>query len=234
MTTIQTNTDSSSPTKRQIAIITGIAILTMAIAAAFSIGFVFNSLVVDTDAELTAQNLQQSEVLFRAAVLGLVIILICDVLASWGLHVVFQAVHKNLSLLTAWLRLIYTAILGSSLLNFVMVIGLIGATNNGDSILMYIHAFQNIWSIGLIVFGVHLLALAKLVYPVNNLHNIWSWLLFLAGLGYILNNTGNLMLPNYAAAYKATVEGIFMLPMILGEVGLGIWLLAKGGKTSPS
>ncbi len=45
----------------------------------------------------------------------------------------------------------------------------------------------------------------------------------------IITNLGNLLLPNYETLI-ATIETIFMLPMIAGEVGLALWLLFKGGK----
>ncbi|MBV7336693.1 DUF4386 domain-containing protein [Chloroflexi bacterium TSY] len=56
-----------------------------------------------------------------------------------------------------------------------------------------------------------------------------GFLIVLASFGYIITNSGNLLLPHYAN-YIASIETVFVLPMIVGELGLGLWLLLKGGR----
>ena len=116
------NTDLS---QRKAAIVAGGSILIVAIVAGFATFFVLDTLFVPGDAAATTNNIKASEMLFRTGLLGWLIILICDVLAAWGLYVFFKQVNKSVSLLTAWLRLVYTAILGVALLNFVIVLLLI-------------------------------------------------------------------------------------------------------------
>ena len=60
---------------------------------------------------------------------------------------------------------------------------------------------------------------------------IFGVLLIIASVCYITSNFANLLLPNYEK-YKATVELFISLPMIVGELGFGLWLLFKGGKAS--
>jgi len=64
------------------AIVTGTAILIMAAAAVFAMDIVLGNLVVHGDATATTNNIQNSEMLFRAGIFSWVIILICDVLAA--------------------------------------------------------------------------------------------------------------------------------------------------------
>ncbi len=93
--------------------------------------------------------------------------------------------------------------------------------------------FNNIWSIGLVVFGCHLYVLGYLVFKSGYIPKIFGVLLIIASLCYIINNFANLLVNNYEK-YKATVELFFSLPMIAGELGFGLWLLFKGGIKSGS
>ena len=56
--------------------------------------------------------------------------------------------------------------------------------------------------------------------------------MIMASFGYLLTDGANLLLPD-SEAFISTLEMIFMLPMILGEVGLALWLLIKGLKVRP-
>jgi len=167
-------------------------------------------------------------------------VLICDVLAAWALHVFLKQVNENLSLLTAWLRLVYSAILGIALLNFVFVLLLLNDANYlsvfetsqlNALVTFFLNAFNSIWSIGLVVFGCHLYVLGYLVFKSGYVPKIFGSLLIIASLCYITSNFANLLLPNYEK-YKATVELFISLPMIVGELGFGLWLLFKGGIAS--
>jgi hypothetical protein len=223
---------------RQAALVAGWAIVLMALAAGFSSGFVHGTLVDTTDASTTAQNIRTSETLFRLGILAWVFILILDILVSWSLYIVLKPVNESLSLLTAWMRLVYSAILGMAIGSLVMVLPLL--TENGstvaftqsqinEQILGQIHGFNGIWSMGLIVFGLHLLGLGYLALRSGFVPKIWGILILIASLGYLLIPAGELIIVDFAKA-KSILEMVFMLPMILGELGLGIWLIARGGK----
>lgn len=223
---------------RQAAIVAGSALLIMVIAAGFAVGFVLESLTVSGDAAATANNIKASEMLFRTGIFSFLIILICDVLATWGFYVFLKPANESLSLLTAWLRLIYTAILGTALLNLVIVLLLLSkadylAVFETDQVnalvLLFLNAFNSIWSIGLVIFGCHLLLLGYLVFKSGYIPKILGILLVLAALGYLITDLGNLLLPNHEN-YIATIEQVFIAPMIVGELGFGLWLLIKGGK----
>jgi len=60
---------------------------------------------------------------------------------------------------------------------------------------------------------------------------VFGYLLIIAFLGYLTTNSFNLMIPDYDN-YKSTLELIFILPMVVGEVGLAVWLLVKCVKIS--
>lgn len=113
---------------RQAAVVTGVSIVIMAIAAVFATDIVLGRLIVPDDAATTTRNIMSSGMLFRAGIFSLVVILVCDVLAAWGLYVYLKPVNQSLSLLMAWIRLVYATILGATLLNVVIVLLLTGGS----------------------------------------------------------------------------------------------------------
>jgi len=224
--------------QRKAAIVTGVALLIMAILAGFLFGFGLESLFVPGDAAATANKIMAFEILFRTGVFSGLIILILDVLVAWGFYIILKQVNKSLSLLTAWLRVVYASFIGIALLNFVFVLLLL----SGDDylkvfetdqlhaqVLLFFNAFNNIWAIGLIVFGCHLFLLGYLVFKSGYIPKFLGILLVIASIGYLISNIGILLLSNYED-YKTAIDLIFIAPMIGGEMGLAFWLLFKGGK----
>ncbi|MFK7925995.1 MAG: DUF4386 domain-containing protein [Bacteroidia bacterium] len=227
---------------RKAGLVAGLAILIMAIAAGFSVGYVNESLIVAGDALTSFENIRNSLSLFRAGILGWLIILICDVLAAWGLYVWLKNVNPHLSLLTAWLRLIYTTILGIALLNYLVVLLMLSSDSYqammpvdqlSAQMMLLLQAFESMWSLGLIIFGGHLLSLGYLLSQSRSVPKVWSILILIAGIGYILIHLSKLILPQFET-YHSIVEMIFILPMILGELGLGIYLIIKAAKNNLS
>jgi hypothetical protein len=239
------NTNLAAPpesgiSQRQASIIAGVALVLMAIVAGFAYGFVFTRLVVPGNAIATSQNITNSELLFRASILGWLIILILDVLVAWALFIFLKSANKNLALLAAWFRLVYASILGVAMLNLVLVLLLVHGADSmrvfepyklDALMLFFLNTFSSMWSLGLIVFGCHLLVLGYAVFRSGFIPKIFGVLLILASLCYLLTNGATLLYPNYEQ-YKVTVEMILSAPMALGELAFGVWLWAKGGKIS--
>jgi len=107
---------------RKAAIVTGIAILIMTAAAVSATDLTIGSLIVPDNPAATTNNIQASEMLFRTGIFSWLIVLVCDVLAAWGLYIFLKPVNRDLSLIMAWLRLVYVALLGTALLNYIKAI----------------------------------------------------------------------------------------------------------------
>jgi len=232
----------SKISQRKAALVAGFSILIMAILAGFAYGFVLQGLIVPTNITLTANNIKSSMMLFRFGISSFLVVLICDILVAWALHVFLKKVNENLSLLAAWFRIVYSGILGVALLNFTFVVLLLNDANYlsvfeisqlNALTTFFLKGFNNIWSIGLVVFGCHLYVLGYVVFKSDYIPKIFGVLLIIASLCYIISNFANLLLTNYEK-YKATVELFISLPMIVGELGFGLWLLFKGGIESES
>ncbi|MBN2774257.1 MAG: DUF4386 domain-containing protein, partial [Prolixibacteraceae bacterium] len=95
-------------TERKSALIAGFALILMAVAAAFSFGYVHNSLVVPGNTESTVNNLKSSGLLFKAEIMGWTLILILDVVVAWALYNFFRNENRKLSAAMAWLRIVYS------------------------------------------------------------------------------------------------------------------------------
>lgn len=230
-------TERISP--RKAAVIVGVTMIMIALCAGFGYGFVHSSLVITGDAATTVSQLQQNMPLFRAEILSWFLILVFDIIIAWALTILMQQIDHHLALLSGWFRLIYAVILGIAISNLMMV-SLLFSSNNYSAflpadqlsaqVMLYLSAFNSIWSLGLIIFGLHLLIIAYLILKSDFIPKFLGILLFIAALSYVLIHSMHLFLPQYETT-TMLIETILSLPMTVGELGFGIWLLIKGGKT---
>lgn len=220
--------------QHQAAIVAGIGLLLMALIAPFAEFSVRQSLIVPGDAATTATNLMANEFLARISICIYLIVAILDVVVAWALYVFLKPVHKSLSLLAAWFRVVYAAVLAIVLVNFVMALHLLSGADylavfETDQLyaqmMFLLNAFGDGWNMGLAIFGLHLLVLGYLVFKLSGaMPKILGILVMIAGLGYLIDGFGKLLLPNYHANIA--------LFTFIGEVLLIFWLFFKGARLS--
>ena len=152
--------------------IAGFGLLLMAILAMFANFSVIEGLIVLNDAPMTIQNIIDHGMLYRAGLISFVIVTILDVLVAWALYVLLKPVHKNLAVLAAWFRLIYTAIFAGALNHLLNVLPLLSSADIQSAIhaeqlnaqtMLLIDSFKNGWLIGLVFFAFHLLVVGILI-----------------------------------------------------------------------
>ncbi|MDQ0881909.1 DUF4386 domain-containing protein [Peribacillus sp. V2I11] len=219
--------------------VAGVGLLLMAILAMFSNFSVLEGLIVFDDAAVTATNIMTNEMLFRRGFISFVIVLILDVLLAWALYVLLKPVNKNLAMLAAWFRLVYTAIFGVALHNFLGVLQLLSGTEyltvftTGQihaQVLSLIDAFNNGWLIGLVFFGFHLFVVGYLIIRSGGyIPRLIGIFLVLASAGYLIDSFAHFLLTNYTD-YKTIFLLIVAIPGVVGELSLAFWLLIKGVK----
>lgn len=217
---------------RQAAIVAGVGLLAMTILAPFAEFFVRQSLVVPGDAVSTAKNIIANESQFRLAVISYLIVAVLDVVVAWALYVFLKPVNQSLSLLTAWLRIVYAAVLAVALINLMVVLQLLSGvgylavfetTQLYAQAMLFLEAFSQGWNIGLVIFGLHLVLLGYLVFKSGYIPKILGILVILAALGYLIDSAGQMLSPNY--------DMTIAMFTFIGEVLLVFWLLFKGVKT---
>ncbi|MEZ4895529.1 MAG: DUF4386 domain-containing protein [Saprospiraceae bacterium] len=203
------------------ALIGGISLLVMALAAVFSVGAITR---VETGGVNGGVLIDQG--LLRQGIGGWILILITDVVVAWALYVLLKPVHRLWSLLAGWIRLVYAAILGTGIGFLFLALQTMEQSGQADDLLHYVGTFRDIWSFGLIMFGIHLLILGPLCIRSGYIPRLLGYLIAIAGAGYLIIHLGHLLIPGFDPVQKI-LEMVFMLPMLLGELGLAIWLLAR-------
>ncbi|WP_438445123.1 DUF4386 domain-containing protein [Gorillibacterium sp. sgz5001074] len=232
------STLNPSMSQRTAARTAGISLIVMALAAFFSYGYAHGTLVNFEDADATMNRLISSSMLFKAEIVGWLIVLICDILVAWAFYVFLKPYHHYLSLLGAWFRLIYTAILGAAILNLLNALILTGQANipflleapqQQAQVMTALAAFESTWSFGLIIFGGHLLITGLVAYKADPIPRWISIFLLIAAFGYMFTHLISIV---YAQENKALemFTMILTMPMTVGELGFGLWLLFRGGK----
>lgn len=219
METTTTNRDRDTG-PRTAAIVAGISLLAMAVIAGLSNFAVIGNLTVTGDAEASAANLISSAVLFRLGALGLLIVTILDVLVAWGLYVVFRPVNPSISLLSAWLRVVFAAIFAVAINNLFGAVR--AAPSDPAQTLFLLETFDRGWQAGLIFFGLHLGLVGVLIWRYGSLSWIFGVLLIIAGAGYVVDALGTLLSPVYSLELSRFT--------FVGELVLIFWLLIRGGK----
>lgn len=220
---------------RTAALVAGLSLLMMVIAAPFAELFVFPKLIVPGNAAETAQNIIANKTLFTSAIFGYLVTFLCDLVAAWALYILLKPVNENLSLLTALFRVVYTLIALVALLNLVTVLRLLDTPASAGlfqpdqlpaQIMYLLNTFKSHWYFGLLFFGIHLGLLGYLVFRSNYIPRILGVLLIIAGSGYLLTNLKPFLFPGINldfAEYTFYGELIFML-----------WLLIKGSRIKES
>jgi len=217
---------------RTAALIAGFGLLAMTIAAIFANFSVVERLVVPKDAMTTTSNIVTSESTFLLGVSLFLIVIVLDVVVAWALYVFLKPVNKNLSLLTAWLRVVYGAIFAFALMSLFNVLQLLNGANSivdtelSTQVMLSINAFSNTWNFGFIFFGSHLILLGYLVFRSGYIHKLFGILLVISGLGYLIDSFSKMCLVHY------NIE--ITLFTFIGELLFMFWLLFKGGKTKKS
>ena len=229
---------STQISQRKIALVAGISSLVLAAAAMVAEFYARQQLIVPHDATATAQRVIAGQASFRIGIFGFAISLICDLLISWAMYVFMKQTNKQLSLLAAWFRLVYTVIFALAVVELVngfqvLTDGNLTAVLEQDQVnafaMQHFQAFDNGWTIGFLFFGLHLVFLGYLAVKSGFVPKVIGVLLFIAGVAYFFSNLAKLILPDYEV-YAAIFTSVVAIPSIIGELSLAIWLVVKGGK----
>jgi len=170
-------TNNEGLTLRQAALVAGFGY--MLTTPVFFIEFFINpSLIIPGHIEQTVANIGSNHSLFLATVFGYLINFIGDIIAALGLFILLAPVNRAVSLIAAWFRLVYTTVAIVGLFNLATAYRLIitpyymnsfGAAQFHGQIDLLLRSFRYIWTMGLVIFAIHLLVIAVLLYRANYL-----------------------------------------------------------------
>jgi hypothetical protein len=220
---------------RSASITAGVGLLLMSVLAGFGNFVALDGLVTEGDAAQTAQNIMESQGLFRLGIASLVVVVALDVVIAWALYRVFSPVSKSLSMLAAAFRLVYSGVFMVAIAQLLGVIRLL--SNDGNSAvfgadrvnaqaMLGITAFSDIWYVGQFLFGLHLLLIGYLAYRSGYVPRLLGALLAIAGLGYAADSLGAVL---SQGAWTDISSFTF-----LGEFLLALWLVIRARRIAAS
>ncbi len=196
------------------------------------------SLILPGDAATTAGNIMASEPLFRLAIVSWLIVLASDAVVAWALYHFFEPVSRSLSLLAAWFRLLFVAIFGGNMLNWLNALQLVVGADDLTAIgtgplqaqaLLFFGAYEYGANVAFVFFGIHIALLGYLVIKSDFIPRILGVLLITASIGYFIDSLASILSPEYVSN-EAAFWLIVATPAVIAEGSLTIWLLLTGGK----
>jgi len=216
-------------TRKKAAIVSGISLLLMMVAAMIAYGVIYSNYYVVNDPTMTVSKLLVNSSLFNIGLALWCFIVVLDVIVSISFYVYLKPYNKMISTFVLISRLVYTVILGIAVSRLVSLSGYIGVDHiDPENVMSFFSSFEAIWQGGLILFGIHLFLVGSIAMMTNPIPKLWGILLLLAGVSYFVINILKVYSSNMS--FVTNLEMILMLPMTIGEVGFGIWLLVKGRK----
>jgi len=189
-------------------------------------------LIVAWDAATTANNIMASEGLFRMGIGIELVLLLCEIVLSILLYVLFKPVNKTLSLVAAVSRLSMTAIHGVNLLNHFIVLLLLGGAGyltvfQPDQlhalVTLFLDSYSYGYTIGIVFFTLHTFTLAYLIFQSGYFPKILGVLVMVAAFGYLIDGFSHVLIANYK-----TGPVYLALPIAIAEIAFPLWLLIKG------
>lgn len=196
--------------------IAGISYLGIFFCAIFANFFVLEGIKKDP-VSMVVDNMT----LVSLGAMAFLIAAVLDTIVAWALKDLF-AKHP-LTTPSTYFRLVHAVIMGIAVFALVLLRG----QTDVIVILGQVDIFETIWLIGLFFFGVHLMMLSKIL---KGSAPIWITLaLFVAGAMYMLDTFAQFVFTSYDL-YADIFLTLVIIPSILGEMSLSIWLLLKSRK----
>ena len=135
------------------------------------------------------------------------------------------------AVLAAWCRGLYAAIFAVAILHLVAAARLLGGspshgridTQVPGQVLAEIQRFEDLWSLALGLFGVHLLLIGWLAFTSGFVPRFIGVLVGIAGAGYLADCLGGLLSTRYAIEVASFT--------FVGEVVLMVWMLVFAARS---
>src|SRR5450432_2118388 len=221
-------TSTSNITLRKAASLAGIGYILM-IGSPIAESMFYHKLVDLHNASETVKNITANTMLVRLGIILYVINFIGDILAAWALYILFKPANTNLSLLAAWLRIIYSVMSLVAVMNLLTVLQLTSHYNYLQAftneqlqaqIMIALRSFRDGWLFSFIFFGIYLILLGYLAVVSKYVSKIVGVCLMIAGAGWLTDSLQPLLFPDVNLSI-GMITGF-------GELIFMFWLFIKG------
>jgi Domain of unknown function (DUF4386) len=214
---------------RRAAVVAGLGLLLMAVLAGLANFTVLQRLIMEGNPADTASAILDDLGVFQLAIVALFGVAVLDVIVGWALLIFFYPVHHAVAVIAAGCRVLYALIFAFAVSRLLSAAELLGGrqinTSTEAEVLADIQQFDDIWSLSLGLFGVHLLLIGWLAFSSGVVPRLIGVLVAIAGLGYLIDSLASLL----SAAYAFELATF----TFVGEVVLMIWLLVFAPRSSP-
>lgn len=209
--------------------LTGLGYLIIFISGFFANFYTLEGMVVDGNAQLTAQNIASQIGLFQLGVASFSIMILVDILLAFPLYRLLKSTSRKCAKVSSIIRVINGLVFMVALVHLFEIIPLaqVGHAALESQVVPLLEDFNTFWNIGLLFFGAHLLMLGWLVFQSVHFPRIIGLLLQFAGIAYIADSGAQLFLTDYHN-YQALFEMLVIGGGVIGEFSLTLWLLIKG------
>jgi hypothetical protein len=210
--------------------VAGIVFLLAVVAGTIGEAVVPSMLVVPGDAAASARNIVANDLLFRLGFVAYIVEALTDVALTFLLYILLRQVKANLAFASVLFRVMATAIFAAGEAFYFSQSLIL----KGDA---YLNAFstQQLQTLALLSYNVYVAAgnLSSIFYGIGSIilgYLIWrsgylpkilGVLWIIGGVGFVVGNLVWFVAPAYYSF-------IFVIPMILGLLALGVWLLVRG------
>lgn len=207
-----------------------VLIFALAIAANFG---VLSALRETGDPQSTLQNVLANEAGLRFAIAGLFLVLFADLVVAWAFWIVFTPLNRALTGLTVLFRVAYTVAHIPVILTLVFALRAAtwessAITDRAATVYELLVAHDVGFTFTLLFFGIHLVLLGALGFVTRGLPMLISLLVGLAGLGYLFDGFSGLVAPELRAAFPSAGLFLVILPALIGEGLLMLYLIIRG------
>lgn len=193
------------------------------------------TLVASGDATVTALQIDASETLWRSGIVADLTMQLLDIPVIVLFYLLFKRVNAGLNLAATCFNLIQTAVLVANKFSLLLPLLLAGSgaylaafTAPERDALAYVaiqlHGYG--FAIGLLFFAVACLIRGYLIVKSDYFPAVFGVLLTLAGGCYLVNSLALLLAPQLASRLFPWI----MLPVLVAELALSIWMILKADK----
>jgi hypothetical protein len=211
----------------------GLLYLVIIAGGFFAEMFVRGKLVVAGDVTATANNIAAHELLWRIGIACDLVMHVCDIPLMLIIYLLLRPVNKNIALLALLFNLVQTAVLVANKLNLLTALFMITGAGNLKalppdqlhtlaSLAIRLHGYG--FGVGLIFFGFVCLINGYLIFRSGYFPKTIGVLMQIAGLCYLTNSFALIIAPKLADVLFPAI----LLPALIAELSLCLWLLVKG------
>lgn len=223
-------TDASPRVKARFA---GLLYLIGILSGAFNQAFVRGTLIVNGDAGATTETILAHETLFRFGFTAGVIVTLCNVPLAVIFYDLFKVVDRTIARLVASFLIAGTAIEALNLVHQYVPLtlaaesGALGALS-ADQLAAVSYVLLKLHDVGFLIslmyYGLFDFPIGYLVIKSRFLPPILGILMLIAGVCYLTTSLTSFLAPAVASALLPYI----LLPCLIGEASLCLWLLIMG------